>query len=201
MIEFLSSWAKNLGVTIVLVSIFEMLLPNNKTKKYIRAVLGVFVLFNIISPFINNKEKLSMSSIDLENYTINEKSEVNQSTMDDRIQKLYEDQLEKDIKNKLNEKGYNVTSCKVKANIAENEKSSITKIKLEVEKSKEEQTTNVENKIVTEVQKIKPINTKIENDTNEEKTSTKKISKSDIQSIKKFLSEEYGVSEKCLEIN
>ena len=142
-----------------------------------------------------------MSSIDLENYTINEKSEVNQSSMDDRIQKLYEDQLEKDIKNKLNEKGYNVTSCKVKANIAENEKSSITKIKLEVEKSKEEQTTNVENKIVTEVQKIKPINTKIENDTNEEKTSSKKISKSDIQSIKKFLSEEYGVSEKCLEIN
>lgn len=201
MIEFLSSWAKNLGVTIVLVSIFEMLLPNNKTKKYIRTVLGVFVLFNIISPFINNKEKLSMSSIDLENYTINEKSEVNQSSMDDRIQKLYEDQLEKDIKNKLNEKGYNVTSCKVKANIAENEKSSITKIKLEVEKSKEEQTTNVENKIVTEVQKIKPINTKIENDTNEEKTSSKKISKSDIQSIKKFLSEEYGVSEKCLEIN
>lgn len=201
MIEFLSSWAKNLGVTIVLVSIFEMLLPNNKTKKYIRAVLGVFVLFNIISPFINNKEKLSMSSIDLENYTINEKSEVNQSSMDDRIQKLYEDQLEKDIKNKLNEKGYNVTSCKVKANIAENEKSTITKIKLEVEKSKEEQTTNVENKIVTEVQKIKPINTKIENDTNEEKTSSKKISKSDIQSIKKFLSEEYGVSEKCLEIN
>lgn len=201
MIEFLSSWAKNLGVTIVLVSIFEMLLPNNKTKKYIRAVLGVFVLFNIISPFINNKEKLSMSSIDLENYTINEKSEVNQSSMDDRIQKLYEDQLEKDIKNKLNEKGYNVTSCKVKANIAENEKSTITKIKLEVEKSKEEQTTNVENKIVTEVQKIKPINTKIENDTNEEKTSCKKISRSDIQSIKKFLSEEYGVSEKCLEIN
>lgn len=201
MIEFLSSWAKNLGVTIVLVSIFEMLLPNNKTKKYIRVILGVFVLFNIISPFINNKEKLSMSSIDLENYTINEKSEVNQSSMDDRIQKLYEDQLEKDIKNKLNEKGYNVTSCKVKANIAENEKSTITKIKLEVEKSKEEQTTNVENKIVTEVQKIKPINTKIENDTNEEKTSSKKISKSDIQSIKKFLSEEYGVSEKCLEIN
>ena len=33
MIEFLSSWAKSLGVTIVIVSILEMLLPNNKTKK------------------------------------------------------------------------------------------------------------------------------------------------------------------------
>ena len=31
MIEFLSSWAKSLGVTIVIVSILEMLLPNNKT--------------------------------------------------------------------------------------------------------------------------------------------------------------------------
>lgn len=201
MIEFLSSWAKNLGVTIVLVSIFEMLLPNNKTKKYIRAVLGVFVLFNIISPFISNKEKLSMSSIDLENYTINDKTEVNQSSMDDRIQNLYEAQLEKDIKNKLKEKGYNVTSCKVKTDITANEKNTITKIKMEVEKANEEQTSKVENKIVTEVQKIKPINTKIENDTNEEKTSSKKISKGDIQNIKKFLSEEYGVSEKCLEIN
>ena len=31
--------------------------------------------------------------------------------------------------------------------------------------------------------------------------NTKKISQSDIQNIKKFLIEEYGVSEKCLEIN
>ena len=50
MIEILSSWAKGLGITIVIVSIFEMLLPNNRTKKYIRMVLGVYVIFNIVSP-------------------------------------------------------------------------------------------------------------------------------------------------------
>ena len=49
MIEFLSGWAQNLGVVIVIASIFEMILPNNKTKKYIRVVLGIFVMFNIIS--------------------------------------------------------------------------------------------------------------------------------------------------------
>ena len=48
MIEIISTWAKNLGVTIVLVSIIEMILPNNKTKKYIRMILGIFVIFNII---------------------------------------------------------------------------------------------------------------------------------------------------------
>ena len=32
MIEFMSSWVKGLGLAIVIVSILEMLLPNNKTK-------------------------------------------------------------------------------------------------------------------------------------------------------------------------
>ena len=59
MIEILSSWAKGLGITIVIVSIFEMLLPNNRTKKYIRMVLGVYVIFNIVSPLIKNKDVFS----------------------------------------------------------------------------------------------------------------------------------------------
>ena len=96
MIEFLSRWAKNLGVVIVIVSIFEMILPNNKTKKYIRVVLGIFVMFNIISPFIKNKDKLSSVSIDLENYTTEQNVTVDQTSMDKRIQDLYEKELEKD---------------------------------------------------------------------------------------------------------
>ncbi|MBD9159669.1 MAG: hypothetical protein EGQ16_07585, partial [Clostridiales bacterium] len=113
MIEFLSGWAKNLGVVIVIVSIFEMILPNNKTKKYIRVVLGIFVMFNIISPFIKNKDKLSSVSIDLENYTTEQNVTVDQTSMDKRIQDLYEKELEKDIKNKIEEQGYKVASCKV----------------------------------------------------------------------------------------
>lgn len=61
MIEILSSWAKGLGITIVIVSIFEMLLPNNRTKKYIRMVLGVYVIFNIVSPLIKNKDVLILT--------------------------------------------------------------------------------------------------------------------------------------------
>ena len=104
MIEFLSGWAKNLGVVIVIVSIFEMILPNNKTKKYIRVVLGIFVMFNIISPFIKNKDKLSSVSIDLENYTTEQNVTVDQTSMDKRIQDLYEKELEKDIKNKIHKR-------------------------------------------------------------------------------------------------
>ena len=52
MIEILSSWAKGLGITIVIVSIFEMLLPNNRTKKYIRMVYGTVYNDEVVSEYI-----------------------------------------------------------------------------------------------------------------------------------------------------
>lgn len=212
MIEFLSSWAKNLGVTIVLVSIFEMLLPNNKTKKYIRVILGIFVLFNIISPFINNKDNLSLTSIDIENYTNTQNETINQTSMDNRIQDLYEKELEKDITDKIENQGYKVNKCNVSASIvkdSENEENTINKITLKIEKDKniEEQNKTTENKIVTEIQKIKEIDTRINKENTEnkeevqEKSDSTKVSRNDIQNVKKFLIEEYGVKEKCLEIN
>lgn len=221
MIEFMSSWVKGLGLAIVIVSILEMLLPNNKTKKYIRMVMGIYVLFTIISPFINNQKILESSALNLEDYTSTQTSStIDQRSMDERIQDLYIQELEKDIVKKLKEKGYEATSCKVKAKISdEEEETQITKIKIKVQKllesekeiKKEEQ--NLENKVVTEIQKIKPVDTTIKQEENpqkkqttsenikEEENKNTKVDRADIQNIKKFLIEEYGVKEKCLEIN
>ena len=209
MIEFLSSWAKSLGVTIVIVSILEMLLPNNKTKKYIRMVMGVYIVFNIISPFVKSKEIFNVNDIDINAYKSTEtSSEVDQTSMNDRIEKLYKQELEKDIKNKINEKGYEVDKCEVNVKIAENEEQTqITKIKLSIKKSEEANTQNqkdksIENKVVTEIQKINPININSKTENSKEKSKSKStVSNSEIQNIKKFLIEEYGVNEKCLEIN
>lgn len=237
MIEVISSWAKSLGVTIVLVSILEMILPNNKTKKYIRMVMGIFVIFNIISPFIQNKDKLSLASINMEDYYIGEstntsesinqnssnKEILNQTSMDERIKELYQEELEKDITKKVEEQGYKVSSCKVQAEVPTKEseqenETGITKIELKIKEKIEnednegsvEQEETIENKIVTGVQRIKEVdvsrdgakkqnNENEENDTRDE--TNNKVTRSDIQNIKKFLIEEYGVSEKCLEIN
>ena len=204
MIEFLSSWAKGLGLAIVIVSILEMLLPNNKTKKYIRMVMGLYILFTIISPFIKNRTLFNVENIDLSkelnNYSSVETS-VDQTSMDERIQVLYVEELEKDITKKIEEKGYEVTECKDKANIKD-ENNTISKIKLKIEKNEEnkkEENETIENKMVNEIQKIKPVNTQIQNNNKEKKEE--KITRNDIQNIKKFLMEEYEVEEKCLEIN
>lgn len=211
MIEILSSWAKGLGVTIVIVSIFEMLLPNSNSKKYIRMVLGIYVIFNIISPLVKNKEVFNLDNINLENYQTAETTAVDQTSMDERIKELYEQELEKDITKKLKEKGYEVTSVKVNTEISsEQEETKISKLKLKIEKGQEKEVVeeseqdSTENKIVTEIQKIKKVDTSIKIDENTEiqtESREEKVSTIDIQNVKKFLIEEYGVNEKCLEIN
>ncbi|CDE24469.1 putative uncharacterized protein [Clostridium sp. CAG:440] len=201
MIENLSSWAKGITLAVIVVSILEMLLPNNKTKKYIKMVMGVFILFNIISPFINANDLKNLNEIDASKYVNeNNKNYVEQKSMDERLEELYIEEIEKDIIKKVEKKGYKVSMCKVDAKITKNEEETgITKIKLKVEKTgevKQEENSSIENQIVTQVQKIKKVNTKkIEED---KETS---LEKSDIQNLKQFLIEEYEVNEKCLEIN
>ena len=208
MIEFFSSWAKGIGVTVVIISIIEMLLPNNNSRKYIRMVLGIYLIFNIVSPLIKNKNVFNLNNINLNETTISMTSEeVDQTSMNKRIKKLYEQELEKDITKKIKEKGFEVKSCNVATQVStnENEETKINKIKVSIDKTNatnkiEEK--NTESKIVTEIQKIKKIDTNIgENKDEKEKQANKNITKTDIQNIKKFLIDEYGVNENCLEIS
>lgn len=213
MINFLSSWVKNLSLALIVISILEMILPNNKTKKYIRMVMGLYVLFSIISPFVKNKNLVNFKNIDVDSYISkteeksNDKQGINQQSMDKRLNEIYVQELENDVTNKIKEKGYIVNQCNVDAYISENgEKNQIKKIILNISKNEskeneQEDNNALENKVVTEIQKIQKIriNTKTEqNDTNKEKEN---ISTNDIQIIQKFLIEEYGVDEKCLKIN
>ena len=219
MVNFLSSWVKNLSLAIVVVSILEMLLPNNKTKKYVKMVMGLYILFSIISPFIKNSDKLNFENIDVSSY-INEELntsnvEVNQESMDKRLKEIYIEELENDITKKLKEKGYTIEYCKVDANISqENNDSGIKKITLKLDKKEEaktdetskanENTTEtIENKIVSEIQKIQKVEVKVGNNTKENSTENEnsKITKTDIESVKEFLISEYGVSKSCLKIN
>lgn len=208
MIEFFSSWAKGIGVTVVIISIIEMLLPNNNSKKYIRMILGIYLIFNIVSPLIKNRDVLNVNNINLSETTISTTAEeVNQTSMNKRIKKLYEQELEKDITKKLKEKGFEVKSCNVATQVStnENEETKINKIKVSIDKintTNKIEEKNKESKIVTQIQKIKKIDTNVgENKDEKEKQENKNITKSDIQNIKKFLIDEYGVNENCLEIN
>ena len=226
MINFLSSWVKNLSLALIVVSILEMILPNSKTKKYIKMVMGLYILFSIISPFIDSS-KFNLESINMNFYEKQTETtssiEVNQTSMDVRINQIYKEQLEENRTSKLKERGCELENCKVKTNISEND-SGIERITIKIKEkipiedldnklneNNEEEKDTFENKIVTEIEKIQKVNVKVskddkeqnsvENDDAKQKKESSKITKSDISLIKKFLIEEYGVSEKCLRIS
>lgn len=205
MIACFSEWAKNLTLAVVIVSLFEMLLPNNKTKKYIKVVMGLYILFNIISPFVKKD-----FSFELENIIENSKSktvsteEVNQTSMDTRLKQICKEELEKDITKKVEEQGYVVENCNIDIKIEE--ETNIEKITLKVKKLNEEikkeekqKQNDIQQKLVKEVQKIKKV--QIGESKQENKNVDENLSAQDISNIKNFLIKEYEVNEKCLKIN
>ena len=106
--------------------------------------------------------------------------------------------------------GFIVKTCKVKAKITDNEdEAGITKISLKLEKNQNSDENkkdddkdiveDVENRMVSEIQKIKKVDTNISKKPGNNEDS--KLENSDIQNLKKFLIKENEVNEKCLEIN
>lgn len=185
MINFLSSWVKSLSLSLILVSILEMVLPNNKTKKYVKMVMGLYILFSIVAPFVENNDKLNSFSVQaVDSYISDNGEEINkkyankkaQESMDNRLTQIYKEQLQNDISKKISEKGYEVESCKVVAKISEDQ-SEIKNINLKVKRVDDVSTGN------------------------ESDVKTTDISNQELKSIKEFLVSEYGVSEQCLRIN
>lgn len=116
MISFLSSWAEQVILAVIIATILELILPNSKNKKYVQMVIGVYVLFNIISPIIKNKEKLVFSEIDLDKY-ITTSTKIEQSSMDARLEKIYLDELENNIKSKFKNAGIEIIKCTIDAEL------------------------------------------------------------------------------------
>ena len=152
MISFISSWAEQIVLAVVVATIIELILPKNKNKKYIQMVIGVYVLFNIISPIIKNKDNFSVEKYNTEKYESKAQYEVDQSSMDARIEKIYLEELEKNTQEKFQDNGFVVTKCKVDAVLDTTKKNAgISLITIKIEKKDEnEKLEKVKNELATE---------------------------------------------------
>ena len=197
MIDFLSSWAQQIIIAVIIASIIEMILPENKNKKYVKMVIGIYILFNIISPIINEKDLLNMDSVSLETYATTDTEttqnrEVNQTSMDERLQQLYVQELENNIKIKVQQEGYDVSSCKVDAVLNGDEKEQgINKINLVVSENKSN---------IQEVNKIE-INVGLNKYIEAEEDDDSKSNSKEIQNLKDALSDYYEIDSSKINIS
>lgn len=153
MIDFMSSWAEQIVLAVIVATIIEMILPKNKNKKYIQMVIGVYVLFNIISPIIKNKDNFSIEKYDIENYETKSKYEVDQSSMDEKLEKIYLEELEQIVISKFEENNYEVTKCKIDAELdSTNKNAGIHSITIKIKEKDKKQNKSIE-EIKTEIMK------------------------------------------------
>lgn len=195
MINFFSNWAEQIIIAVVITSIFEMLLPDNKNKKYIKIVMGIYILFSIISPIIDKKEIISLDTINLESYAVNDNKpkteEVNQQSMDERLQQLYVEELENNIKTKIKQEGYNLKSCKIDAVLYGDEnKQGINKIDIIISKDND----NINTKTNTDIKSVNKVDIQIGLEKYLEKNDDEN-SENVIHHLKDILSSYYEIEE------
>ena len=196
MIEFLSSWAQGIIVAVIIATLIEMILPNSSSKKYVKVVIGMYILFTIVSPIIKKLggKDINLNTINIEKYerqisksdnTISRKFEDNNTRS---IKDIYVSNLKADISAKLKEKGYEIDISDIQ--IKDDENYTIEKITLKLIKTEQKQEKNHE--IV--------INTVEIGNTISQKDS-KTLSDDEKQEVKDYISETYDIDKKNINIS
>lgn len=192
MIEFFSNWAGQLVVALIIGTLLEMIIPKGKNKKYVKMLIGIYIIFCIISPFSQINESFSIDDIteQIEEYGSENTIEENQTSMDARLEDLYIEEIEKSISEDLEKIGYEVKRCKIEANLnGKINKSGIESISIKVKKYLK-QDSNIE--------KIENVNISINSD---KKENTTNIENEDINIIKKIIQEKYEIQEEKIHIS
>lgn len=209
MIAFLKSWANQIIVAVIIATIFEMLLPNGNNKKYIKMIIGLYVLFTIIHPIITKVtgNNIEISDFNYKKYFDEDVLESSSQDFEDNNSKLIEqayiDNIKSDIKTKIKQRGYEVISCNVNIINSGNEEEygTIENINLKIKKVADEEKLTEETSNIIKVENVDiNISNSSNNDTNntEEKSN---ISEQEKLDIRKFLMNEYSISKEKIIIN
>lgn len=218
MIEWITNWAEAIIIAVVIATIIEMILPEGNCKKYIKVVIGVYILFTIISPVVTKftGKTLAISDlIDLNQYIdeVKEKEKTQNLLAENNetsIRDIYIGNLKTDIQNKLKGKGYVISS--IELDVWYDENYTLNKIYLTVtkkdSKDDEEEEESEENEVnivntVNEVNiSVSDSNTtsNVESPNSKESTNTN-LTNSDKKKIKEYLSSVYEINEKNIVFN
>ncbi|MBO5349519.1 MAG: stage III sporulation protein AF [Clostridia bacterium] len=191
MIDWFRSWSKGIVMAVIIVTIIEMLLPDNTSKKYIKIIIGIFIVYTIISPVINQfsgediSEYIEISEFVETSSNIVKSNEISQTTTSS-IKKIYIQNLENDLKTKLKAKGYVAGSISII--ISNDESYNIEKIDIKIDEkiaaAQEQKQTR------TIVDNIKSVKVKIENNESQDNVI---INENDKNEIKEYIKTTYEV--------
>lgn len=214
MVSFISSWAQQIIFAVIIGTILQMLLPEGKNKKYIKIVIGVYVLFAVISPVIGKNIDLNLDEFNL---SVNSAESSLDETSQDQINNLYTTNLKQDIILKLKNKGYGCENVDLKTNenyeVLEISVIGIYELEDDNDKDSEKSNSNQNDKTNNDNSQsaksnIAKVNSVVINEVQigEKENSIKDqvvkgIPTSEEKNLKEYLSETYNVKEKNISIS
>ena len=209
-------------MAIIIGTVIEMILPEGNCKKYIKVVIGIYIVFTIVSPVITKctGENISVSEeLELDKYVQEAESSVatgNAINADNQnnIMSMYISGLKEDIAAKLKTKEYEVSNIEVEIADTENytiNSISLQAVRLQEDKETDEPETQESVNTVKKIESVEKVDIDLDNSkTNEEHSNTEndttekteeKLSNKEIKEIKEYLSSVYEVSEDNITIN
>ncbi len=192
MLDWFRSWSKGIVVAVIIATLIEMLLPDNTSKKYIKIIIGIFVVYTIISPVINQftgndiNEYLEIDDFIQTSSNVVQINEISQNT-NQSIKKIYSQNLENDLKTRLKTKGY--IAGNVTVTISNDESYNIERIDLKIDEKVQSNEDNIQ-EVHTIVDNVKSISIKI---TNQEPQDDSIIDDNDKNEIKEYLKNTYEI--------
>lgn len=201
MIKFINSWAQGIILAVIIATIIEIIIPEGNNKKYVKTVIGLYILFTIIYPLITkiSNNKLNFDSIiakTSKEVSMYDSKVANSIETNTYIENTYKNNLKEKIKGKIEEKGYTVLDFNIYIE-TQNEETygQINSIVLKLQKANKEQNT------IKGVNKIEEINVNIKNNKTENLKKEKELTDSEIKSIKEYLNNMYSIEEERIHIN
>lgn len=212
MVSFINSWAQGIILAIIIATIIEIILPEGNNKKYVKTIIGIYIMFVIINPLIS---KFSNKSINIEEIMDNTTSKMSKFETnneiaiktDSYIEKTYKQKLEEDINKKIDEKGYIIHSLTLSIKTEDNEEyGQIDNIVMQTSKKEKNQSNEntIDNKTNNTVNNIENIEIKISNSSNASEKNNienENVTKEEVENLKEYLNSVYGVSKEKIYIN
>lgn len=199
MIKFINSWAQGIILAVIIATIIEIILPEGKNKKYVKTVIGVYILFTIIYPLINKFTKTNINTL-IENTTKQMSTYQENNSLkidtDKYIESTYKKKIEEDIRKRANENNLNITLLNVYIETEdENRYGMLNSLVMKVEKNE----TSKKNNDVNQIKEIN-ISKNVQNNEiieNKDKTVTEK----EINEFKEYINATYYLEKEKIHIN
>ena len=199
MIKFINSWAQGIILAVIIATIIEIILPEGKNKKYVKTVIGIYILFTIIYPLINKLTKTNINTL-IENTTKQMSTYQENNSLkidtDKYIESTYKKKIEEDIRKRANEKNLNITSLNVYIETEdENRYGMLNSLVMKVEKNE----TSKKNNDVNQIKEIN-ISKNVQNNEiieNKDKTVTEK----EVNEFKEYINATYYLEKEKIHIN